>query len=468
MQATIVFQQNWDAIHLMAFNKDGLPKLDEKGNHERRYRYIINRGSSRSSKTISLIDCYDLYARQNKSKRLTVWRDTKSDCKKTVLKDAFKHLKRTDRYMIRQRFNITDSIFTYLDTDSTFEIHGTDDEETVHGLEQDAAWFNEPYKISRETFDQIDQRTSDFIFIDYNPKKGHWIEDLMKDPRALVIDSTFRDNPFCPVEQKTKILSYQTVSMCQVVELEKLTINEAFEYDLEGNPNEYTDKEIKELLRCRENEDKNSASEFNWSVYGLGIKSERPNRIFSWKSISLMDYQAIDAKIYIGTDWGKVDPWGIAEVKYYDGALYARELNYLSENEIRSKMSQTEQIQAAGEEEGIVTFMFYKLGIEKDKTVIADNNRPLKISMLRRHGWDAHAANKPKGSIIDGIDLLHNLQVFYTNDSENLEYEQENYSYRVDRHGVVLEEPEDLNNHIIDLIRYVALHLQRMGIIRLI
>jgi len=67
IQATMVFQKNWDAIH--ALNENG----------ERKYRYIINRGSSRSSKTYSLIDCYDLYARSNKNKRLTVWRDTKSD-----------------------------------------------------------------------------------------------------------------------------------------------------------------------------------------------------------------------------------------------------------------------------------------------------------------------------------------------------------------------------------------------------
>lgn len=159
MDCTIVWQKNWEAIN--AVNPDG----------SRKYRYILNRGSSRSSKTFSLIDCYDLYARLNSDKRLTVWRDTKTDCRKTVLNDVLKRFKTTSRYKVGQEFNKTESIFTY-STGSTFEIHGTDDEETVHGLTQDAAWLNEPYKISRDTFDQIDQRTSDFVIVDMNPKRG--------------------------------------------------------------------------------------------------------------------------------------------------------------------------------------------------------------------------------------------------------------------------------------------------------
>ena len=141
-----------------------------------------------------MIDVYDLIAREEENKRLTVWRDTKTDCKKTVLNDALKRLKVTGRYEIGQKFNKTESIFTY-DNSSTFEIHGTDDEETVHGLTQDYAWLNEPYKISKDTFDQIDQRTSEIVFVDYNPKKGHWVDDLAKDPRTLVIrNNCFSEN----------------------------------------------------------------------------------------------------------------------------------------------------------------------------------------------------------------------------------------------------------------------------------
>jgi len=462
MKATIVFSKNWNAINER--NEDGSNK----------YRYIINKGSSRSSKTISLTQLYDLYARNNNGKRCTVWRDTKTDCKKTVLNDFLKMLKRENLYRVNQDFNKTESIFLY-STDSTVEIHGTDDEETVHGLTQDMAWLNEPYKISKETFNQIDQRTSDFIFIDYNPKKGHWIEDLIKDPRSIVIQSTFRDNPFCPIEQKTKILSYQPISYSDVVLSGLISAEEAKTYDLLINRLSFTTKQLKELLRCRENHDKNSASNFNWQVYGLGVKSERPNRILHFKEISLENYLKLDYDIIVGVDWGAVDPFGIVEAKYNDGNLYLRELNYHSENKIREKISATERIQINADssdevaiEGGIVTWLFKKLGISKKVPIICDTNRPLKIASLRRAGYNALQANKPKDSIVDGIDLLSNLNVYYTSDSENLKIEQENYSRKVDRYGIIMEEPEDNNNHLIDPTRYIALYLKIIGKIKIV
>jgi phage terminase large subunit len=376
-----------------------------------------------------------------------------------------KCLKREGLYKVGQEFNKTESIFTY-STDSTVEIHGTDDEETVHGLTQDMAWFNEPYKISKDTFDQIDQRTSDFVFIDYNPKKGHWVEDIIKDERCLVIDSTFKDNPFCPIEQKLKILSYQPISFSDVVLKELINANDVRGYNFELNPLNFTPKQLKEVKRCIANEDKNSASEFKWQVYGLGTKAEKPNRIFKWKQIPLQDYLDLNAKIYYGVDWGNVDPFAIIEAKYIDGNLYLRELNYSSESKLREKLTSTEAQQIDSSNEGIVTWLFSKLGISKKHDVICDTNRPLKIRALREHGYQAQIANKVKGSILDGIDILENLNVHYTSDSVNIHFEQENYSRKVDRYGVVLEEPEDLDNHTIDAIRYIALHLTRIGVIK--
>ncbi len=83
-------------------------------------------------------------------------------------------------------------------------------------------------------------------------------------------------------------------------------------------------------------------------------------------------------------------------------------------------------------------------------------------------GFQAFGANKPKGSIIDGIDLLDNLEVYYTESSKNIAYEQENYSRKLDNKGIVLEEPEDMDNHLIDPTRYGALYLQSTGKIKLI
>ena len=100
-----------------------------------------------------------------------------------------------------------------------------------------------------------------------------------------------------------------------------------------------------------------------------------------------------------------------------------------------------------------------------DRPVICDNNRPVKIALLRRKGYEIHLAQKPKGSILDGIDLIENLNVYYTKSSTYLAYEQENYSRKTDKFGTILEEPEDKDNHLMDCIRYIVTHLQSEGIL---
>lgn len=456
MKCTIVFQKIHEAIIAM----------DEQG--DRKYRYIILTGSSRSSKTASIIQVLDWYARYHPHKRVTSWRDTHKECKDTVLFDMLRYYKMWNLYGVDQRFNKTESYFTY-NSGSTLEIHGTDIEEKVMGLNKDVCHLNEPYKISRSIFDQLDQRTTDFVIVDWNPKENHWIDDIAKDPRAIVIHSTFKDNPFCPEEQRIKILSYQPVIRCNIVTTKLLTETEAKQYDLVDNPLSFTDKQVRELLRCRENEAKNSANDFNWLVYGLGIKGERPNRIFHWTEISNEVYKAIDTPIYIGVDWGTVDPWGILEAKYSDGCLYLHELNYASENEIRAKLTPTDLavINAEDEEGGIVKWLFAKLNISKKYPIICDTNRPLKIAALRRAGYNAWPAQKGANSILDGIDLLNNLrEVFFTASSTNLKSENEAYSRTVDRYGVVLEEPEDANCHLHDPSRYLGQYLKSIGVIK--
>lgn len=469
LKVTPVFEKIWNALHAMKYNADGSPALDEKtGQHLRLYKYIKLIGSSRSSKTFSMIDCYDLLARSNKGKRLTVWRNTAKDCKETVLNDMQKHLKEDGRWFSGMNFHETTSVMRYSGTGSKIEIHGTDDELTVHGLTQDWAWLNEPYKISKAVFDQIDQRTAEAMIIDMNPLMSHWSEDLEKDKRCITIHSTFEDNPFCPTEMRLKILSYQPVSCCAIVIKKKLTEPEAKKYDCIANLLLFPAWAIEELVRCIENEYKRSANKFNWEVYGLGVKSERPNRVFHFEEVPNSVYEKLDVPVYSASDWGVVDPWAVLDAKYYDGALYLHEQNYASENEIREGLSTTELLQIGPQEqEGIVGWLFKRLKIPYERVIVCDPNRVMKIRSLREAGWDyAIAAQKPAGSIIDGITLVNDLRVYYTASSVNLKYEQENYVRKVDTNGKVLEEPEDINNHLMDDTRYVATFLEQQGIIR--
>jgi len=456
LDVTTVWQKNWNAMNDPRRNEDG----------SRLIKYIINRGTSRSSKTFSIIDCYDMYARSNRNMRMTAWRDTKVDAKDTILNDMERRLRGTKRWEVGFRFNKTDSHLHY-NSGSKIEICGADDDVRVHGKTQNIAWLNEPYKIGKYVFNQIDQRC-DLMFIDWNPKEKHWVEDVAKLPNAIEIFSTFQDNPFCPPDQKKKILAYQPVKRYSLVDAGKMTEKEAREYNTDSNLLLLTDSQINELIRCRENELMNTADEYSWSVYGLGERAERPNRIYRWKKCTLAEYLAIDATEYFYSDWGTSDPWAVGGCKYHDGRLFVREINYMSENEIRSRMSSTEAMQVAGDpESGLATWKFKQFGITTRATIVCDNNRPLKILALRKVGYDySVAAPKKPGSKLDGISLLSSMEVFYTAESVNIESEQENYSRKTDRYGVVLEEPEDGGDHHCDGIAYVSLWLQKEGIIR--
>ena len=168
-----------------------------------------------------------------------------------------------------------------------------------------------------------------------------------------------------------------------------------------------------------------------------------------------------------GCDWGLVDPFAVVEVKYHDGNLYVHELNYASENEIRRGLNESQLHKInAHEEEGLVSWMFDRMNIEKGKMIVCDSNRPTKIHALRRAGWEYAVAVGQKSKVVDRIGTLQSLNIYYTNTSKNIEFEQEAYCRKKDKFGVVQEEPEDDNNHTLDAITYVTEKLFKMGVIK--
>ena len=72
IKATTVFEKNWNSL--------------QSG----KYKYIINSGSSRSSKTFSILQIFLLLAWTKPRTKLSVFRNTKKDCKDTILQDMLK------------------------------------------------------------------------------------------------------------------------------------------------------------------------------------------------------------------------------------------------------------------------------------------------------------------------------------------------------------------------------------------
>jgi phage terminase large subunit len=301
-------------------------------------------------------------------------------------------------------FNKTESVFTFPNK-STISIEGTDDELKVHGYHSDYLWFNEFYKMPKSTFDQLDMRCSDTVFMDYNPVGKLWSDDLVKQDNAILIHSTFKDNPFVPLEQKKKILSYE--------------------------PTEY-------------NKQQATADAYMWSVYGLGLKAEKPNRIFKgWKTLNEQDFNKLPYQIYRGLDYGLSAKTALVCMKF-DG-----DENYFFKEELYKPMN---------EMKGSLADEFNNLGIEKHIEIICDSGNEINKSegvKLRNAGYNIIFAKKGAGSISSGIETMQKSKIHYTKESVNIEQEYEQYSWKIWQ-GIQMDIPEENgDDHILDAMKYV-------------
>ena len=77
------------------------------------------------------------------------------------------------------------------------------------------------------------------------------------------------------------------------------------------------------------------------------------------------------------------------------------------------------------EEDGLVSWLFQKLNIPKKKIIVCDNNRPNKIVSLRRVGYESAVAVGGKSKLLDRIQMLKGLNIYFTDTTKNIEKEQE-------------------------------------------
>lgn len=384
-------------------------------------------GGQGAGKTIAILILILNYAIKNKDKEIFIVSAELSKMRITVIKDFINILR---FFNLINRIKITDKTLFEFPNNTFIKFIGLDKEDIGKGLRSDLVFVNEANKIKFETYRETTSRAKRII-IDFNPNKEFWFHQEVKERKDCdFLKLTYLDNECCPENEINEILSYKERG-----------------YDGDGNViNEYWANK--------------------WRIYGLGEIGGVEGRIFYWNSIDYLDYLKIDRKPLIVVDWGKVDPFAVCELKYKDGKAYVHELNYKSENEWRKELN-TYQVRKMTEtdDEGFVTWLFEKLGINKELDIICDNNRPQKIYALRKNGWENALAVR-KWKIIEKIDLMQNLEIYYTKQSKNIEQEQLNYCWKKDRYGITLEEAEDKNNHTIDAISYGLTYLTDLGVIK--
>lgn len=169
-------------------------------------KLIINSGGQGSSKTISILQLIYLIAKYKSSKRITVASYALPHLKQGAMMD-FDRILESWRENPNELKNKTESIY-YINK-STIEFFGIEGNiAKAHGPRRDILFINEANrKITYDVFDQLNTRTQECTFLDFNPDQEFWLhEKVIPNFPHEFIQSNFTDNPYLPDNELQNIL----------------------------------------------------------------------------------------------------------------------------------------------------------------------------------------------------------------------------------------------------------------------
>lgn len=383
------------------------------------WRGIVMMGGSRSGKTYAIIQKFTVMIVTEEGKVITCWRNEAVTAKATVMED-FKTIKYSDEEindLIGE--NVARARYYGKDTKSEIMFAGTDNIGKVLGRKQHISFFNEITEFNESVFKQVTQRTSDFWIADYNPSKSFWLEKMLSSEDILVLHFTYEHNAFCPAPIVKQLNSY--------------------------NPFHPADKDLPRAKRRPHpvNVKNGTANEYLYDVYCLGIKAEKPGKIYNkWESFSVKDYELLPHTEFIGLDFGQVSPSGMVRVKYDgDVTIFVDELLYKPINLMKSL-----------EHEIDIVYPEAKL---KSIKIIADSAGKTRIQSMQRAGFTVTGARKGNHSVVPGISIVQKYKIVFTTRSGNFIAEYDGYAWKLDRYGIPTDEPEKVDDHLMDALRYI-------------
>lgn len=237
-------------------------------------------GGTSASKTISILLYLIARCQTDKSRTLTsVVSESIPHLKRGAMRD-FKNIMQEHHYWKEDNWNATDSIYTF-ETGSQLEFFSVDMPDKLRGARRDRLFINEANNVPLDAFDQLEVRTKEFVFIDWNPSVEFWFYTDINGVREDVdfITLTYLDN-------------------------------------------EALSPEIVSAIEARKN------NKMWWQVYGLGQLGEVEGRIYKdWRIIDDIPHEARLIRRWL--DFGySVDPTAIGDVYYMDGGYILDEQLY--------------------------------------------------------------------------------------------------------------------------------------------
>jgi len=158
-------------------------------------RITCLQGGTRSSKTYSLCQLFIVKALKETGKVFTICRKTLPALKGTAYRDVLELLKELGLYFEE---NHNKSELSYSLNGNLIEFISVDQPQKIRGRKRDYLWLNEANEFNYEDYQQLILRTTDKVYLDYNPSDPYsWIYDkVITRDDCTFIKSTYKANPF--------------------------------------------------------------------------------------------------------------------------------------------------------------------------------------------------------------------------------------------------------------------------------
>lgn len=152
-------------------------------------------GGTSAGKTIGIEQILIDLAQRDKYPTLTsIVSESIPHLKRGAIRD-FKNILQSHHYWNDSRWNATDFIYTF-ETGSQLEFFSTDNADKLRGARRDRLFINEANNTSFEAFEQLEVRTKEVIFLDWNPTNEFYYYTDIKGQRTDVeeLTLTYIDN----------------------------------------------------------------------------------------------------------------------------------------------------------------------------------------------------------------------------------------------------------------------------------
>lgn len=279
---------------------------------------------------------------------------------------------------------------------------GLDDVEKLKSIaDVNRIWIEEASEITETDFNQLDLRLRGKNKVGYqmtltfNPiSELHWLKKLFFDvgvDESYVLKTTYKDN------------------------------------------HHLDDKYIETLERLKEQDYQ------YYRIYALGEWGSLGNLVYSnWEKADLSQLKGTFDNYKNGGDWGFADdPFAVVRM-HYDKT---RKTIYVTDEICQSGLHNDESSELV------------KSLIGRDR-IVMDSSEPKSVADFKRNGVNAVSAKKGPGSIEHGIRWIQGNKLIIDNNCTSFIKEISSYKYREDKDGNVIPKPVDMNNHLMDSMRY--------------